>query len=227
MKILLFDIDGTLLLDGGAGGAALDEAFFGLFSIPRASADIPKHGQTDYSITRNTALKALGRELTQEESHRLHEHYARIVPLHLEKSRDFCVLRGVVELCDSLHKDKNILMGLQSGNLETVARAKLLHGRIHDYFSFGGFSSDSIDRTKLVRTGIERAIKTAGGGAAVSDIIVVGDSPFDVLAGKANGAKTIAVATGKSTAAELRSVHPTAVLPDLSDIRAFWDIIAG
>ena len=147
MKLVLFDIDGTLLHDGGGGRAAFDAAFQNLFFVSEASAGVNTHGRTDPRISREAALKALGRELTARESHALHRRYVDLLPHHLASSQEFRLLDGVIELCESLHADSQILLGLQTGNLELAAEAKLSRANI-------GISScaAALDRTAKIES---------------------------------------------------------------------------
>jgi phosphoglycolate phosphatase len=218
-KLVLFDIDGTLIRDGGAAVKAFDQAFHDLFGVPEASAPVDKHGRTDLAICRDTARHALGRDLRPEEIETLQARYLDRLPGALATSEGYQVLPGVDALCAELAGDSRVLMGLQTGNLEPAARAKLRRGHLADYFSFGGFGSDSPDRSVLVRMAIDRGRRIKPIDEAA--VFVVGDAPGDILAGRRNRARTVAVGTGLTGLEALRPLQPDYLLPDLSDLDRF------
>jgi phosphoglycolate phosphatase len=211
-KLILFDIDGTLLRDGGAAERVFDQAFSDLFAVPEASAGIDKHGRTDLEICRDAAHQA-------EEIQALQERYLHLLPNALAACETFQVLPGVATLCADLARDDRVLLGLQTGNMETAAWAKLRRAKLADYFAFGGFGSDSPDRAALVRTAINRGRTLAPVNAKA--IYVVGDAPGDIHAGRRNQVHTVAVGTGLTGLETLRALQPDFLLPDLSDADRF------
>ena len=223
-KLVLFDIDGTLIQDGGAAGLAFDQAFQDLFAVPEASVHIEKHGRTDLKICRDTAHQALGRDLAPEEIQALQERYLHLLPGMLNRSAGYEVLPGVTTLCRELARDDRVLIGLQTGNLEPAAWAKLRQGGLADYFSFGGFGSDSPERDTLVQIAIERGRSLTPIDA--NAVYVVGDAPGDILAGRNNRAQTVAVGTGLTGLEALRPLQPDYLLPDLSDIDHFKALLS-
>ena len=221
--LVLFDIDGTLIRDGGAAAEAFDQAFRDLFGVTAASAPVDKHGRTDLAICQDTAHYALGRDLRLEEMDALQVRYLDCLPAALAASEAFQVLPGVAALCDELARDERVLMGLQTGNLEPAAWAKLRRGTLAGYFAFGGFGSDSPDRSVLVRMAIDRGNALADIDAAA--VFVVGDAPGDILAGRANQARTVAVGTGLTGLDGLRPLQPDFLLPDLRDTGRFKHLL--
>jgi phosphoglycolate phosphatase-like HAD superfamily hydrolase len=127
---------------------------------------------------------------------------------------------GVKELLDTLSECEDVVMGLETGNLEPAAYLKLKRGGIDGYFSFGGFGSDAANRTELVRTAIKRGLATHS-EIPDEDIYVIGDSPHDITAGKNLGINTIAVGTGLVAREKILATQPTYFLKDLSDVAAF------
>ena len=224
MKLVLFDIDSTLLKDGGAASAAFDTAFRELFD--REPARVDKHGKTDPAISRETAMATIGRELTENEATRLHARYCELFPGFLEKSQPFCVMNGAIELCTRLSSDPSFCLGLQTGNFEISARAKLSKARLNSYFRFGGFGSDSSDRAMLVKIGIDRGFALAGTDAKSVEVFVIGDSLLDVIAGNLNDAFTIGVTTGKDSALDLVAAKADAVVADLTESSGIYEIFA-
>jgi phosphoglycolate phosphatase len=217
-KLLLFDIDGTLLRAEDATRNALNRAFLKLFDIEETLADISFLGRTDPELFQEASLKLRGRKLEDSEYVALVQQYLKLLPEELQK----CVFRlmpGVPELLKELSARKNVLLGLETGNLEPSAYMKLKKGNIAQYFSFGGFGSDSADRTELVRRAIARSSNFHSGNLLGDNIYVIGDSPYDIAAGKACGANTIAVGTGTVSKAKLLAEMPALLLADLSDTK--------
>ncbi len=223
MKIILFDIDSTLLHDGGAAGRAYECAFRELFGIFPPMID--KHGKTDPIINREVALAALGRKLTTEEEHALNTRYCDLCPSYLDTESDYSVLEGAAELCASLACHPSVALGLQTGNLEPSAYAKLRRGGLDIHFRFGGFGSDSADRPTLVRHAIERGVAATGRYCGGRDVLVIGDSVRDIGAGRENGAFTVGVTTGNNSAGELSAAGAHAVVKNLSGTSGIREII--
>ena len=223
MKMILFDIDSTLLKDGGASGISFDRAFKEMFSVKPVSID--KHGMTDDVVVRETALATIGRDLTSAEVSSLQARYVELVPECLKKSHSFNVLKGAEALCKKLSLAPNVLLGIQTGNLEPCAWAKLRRAQLDTFFKFGGFGSDSADRTELVRIAIERGCAVAKMPIDKIKIIVIGDSTKDILAGNNNGAFTIGVATGKDSAGDFASAGASANVADLTEASGIYTIL--
>jgi len=158
-KMLLFDIDGTLLLTGGAGKVAFDRAFKEVLSVDDAWGDTAPHGKTDPVIVSEIAHRTIGRAITEEEYDRLTELYSLYFGEAIGDSPLFRLMPGVPELLERLAEDKNYFLGIQTGNLEETARHKLERGNIAHYFSFGGYGSDSGDRPEILASAIKRGKK--------------------------------------------------------------------
>jgi phosphoglycolate phosphatase len=223
LKIVLFDIDSTLLKDGGAATVAFDTAFFEMFGL--APARVDKHGKTDPDISREIALATIGRSLSESEEAQLRMRYCELFPDFLEKSEGFSTLNGAIELCSRLSQVHSFVCGLQTGNLEVCAWLKLKKANLDTFFHFGGFGSDASERPALVKVGIERGLIHAGVSAGDADIIVIGDSTLDIMAGNRNGAFTIGVATGKDGIDDLAAVHAAAVVSDLTKASGIYEIL--
>jgi phosphoglycolate phosphatase len=215
-KLVLFDIDGTLIDTGGAGARSWAWAFERQFD---KSIDIAEHstaGMTDPAIGRATFKKAMQREPTGEELTRLMASYQAVLPDFVASSESYRVLDGVRELLESL-TDAGVTLGLTTGGLEAVAHAKLGRGQLNHFFSIGGYGSDSEDRVTLTRTAIERGERLLGHALDLRDVYVVGDTPLDVAAAEAAGAVSVGVASGRYDVAELRAVDPDHVIASLAD----------
>jgi phosphoglycolate phosphatase-like HAD superfamily hydrolase len=204
IRAVLFDIDGTLLVTGGAGGAAWQRAFEELHGV---EADIAEHtdaGMTDPEIAAIVFREAIGREGTAEERARAIGCYLEHLPDTVAESEGYRVMPGVEELLDRLI-DGGVLLGLVTGNIEAAAHVKLARAHLNRFFSFGGYGSDSADRTEVTRAALRRAALVSGNTLADGACIAVGDTPRDIEAGHGAGIKVVGVATGSYGMEELRS----------------------
>jgi phosphoglycolate phosphatase-like HAD superfamily hydrolase len=217
-KIILFDIDGTLLLTGGAGKLAFDRAFSELYAIEGAWQNIHPDGRTDPSLIHELFEKNLGRRPRSEEISRIGEAYTQAMEVSLQEAQHFRVMPGVVELLAELEKREMGLLGLATGNLETTAYLKLERAGLRNYFSFGGFGSDFSDRLQLTRAAVERGRQKLGGWVDPQDILLVGDTAEDVRCGKQLGLTTIAVATGSTSKSSLAALRPDFVVEELTPL---------
>jgi phosphoglycolate phosphatase-like HAD superfamily hydrolase len=218
VRIILFDIDGTLLLTGGAGLEALRRVFRGRYEVPEPVSGIDFHGRTDPMILRAIAEKWLGRDLDAREIRQVAGLYVDALEEVLAESPPgFRVLPGAREAVQALHGRSDVALGLATGNFEPSARAKLRHGGLHRYFTFGGYGSDSEDRVELTRMAAERGRAAAGRDAPV---LVVGDTVHDVRCAVAIGAECLAVATGNAAPDVLRAAGARWTAESLEDAAA-------
>lgn len=202
IRAVLFDIDGTLLVTGGAGGAAWQRAFEELYGVEANVAERTDAGMTDPQIAEIVFREAIGREAGPEERARAMAGYLRHLPDTVRKSSGYRVMPGVVELLDRLI-DQGLLLGLVTGNVEAAAHIKLSRAGLNRFFSFGGYGSDSADRTEVTKAALRRGQLVAGGGLGEGACIAIGDTPRDVAAGHGAGIEVVGVATGRYSAAEL------------------------
>jgi phosphoglycolate phosphatase len=195
IRAVLFDIDGTLLVTGGAGGVAWQRAFEKLHGV---EADIAEHtdaGMTDPEIAAIVFREVIGREGTNEERARAIGCYLEHLPDAVAESEGYRVMPGVGQLLDRLIEG-GVLLGLVTGNIEAAAHVKLARGHLNRFFSFGGYGSDSADRTEVTKAALSRGELVSGGSLQNSSCISVGDTPRDVTAGHGAGIKVVGVATG-------------------------------
>ena len=154
------------------------------------------------------------------------EHYLTYFQEEIRKTPHFRLMPGVTELLGILSKRNDFLIGLATGNLEEAAWLKLGRGGIRKFFSFGGFGSDSSDRSEITRIAAERGEKIFGRKVDSHDVYVIGDTYHDVRAARKLGFKTIAVTTGSMKGADFRGEDkPTYLLADLSDTDLFLNLI--
>jgi phosphoglycolate phosphatase-like HAD superfamily hydrolase len=223
-KLILFDIDKTLLKSGNLlHKAAFSQAFKEIFNI-EASIDIVEHqGKTDQQII----IDVLRRRGIEESivKERMADLIQAMVIFFENKVGDenSIVADGVVELLQTLN-NKKILIGLVTGNLEAIAWGKMKKAGLDNYFKVGGFGSDDINRANLVKIAITKAENNFG-FKFNNNVFLVGDTPRDILAGQETGVKTIGVATGNYATTDLEKEEPDLVLKDLTQKDKILELI--
>lgn len=213
---VLFDIDGTLLISGGAGAVSWRRAFDDLYHV---DADINAYsdtGMTDPEVGRLTFEAVLKRSPTPEEFEALLSRREHHLHDSVKESEGYRVLDGVEDLLLRLLSD-GYLLGLVTGNLETSAHIKLHRGGLNRFFSFGGYGSDSPDRAEIARTAVQRASLVNGAPVAAAQCLVVGDTPLDVNAAHAAGIRCVGVASHKFDEAALLEAGADVVLASLTE----------
>jgi len=225
MKLVLFDIDGTLLTDRGASREAFAEALRAVYDYQDDLSRYDFSGRTDPQIA-HMVLGDAGHEREEIEARlpRLWELYLSRLERNATPDR-VRVMPGIRELVAALHEHEEVALALLTGNIERGARLKLGGADLNDYFAFGAFGSDSADRTKLPPIAVQRASINLGMHFAGSDVVIIGDSIYDVRCGVPYEATTIAVASGKTPADVLRAENPKFFFDDASDVRAVMDAI--
>jgi phosphoglycolate phosphatase-like HAD superfamily hydrolase len=216
IRAVLFDIDGTLLGTGGAGAVAWQRAFEELHGVEVDIAEHTDAGMTDPEIAAIVFREAIGREGTQEERAKAIGCYLKHLPDAVAESDGYRVMPGIEELLERLIDD-GLLLGLVTGNIEAAAHIKLARGRLNRFFSFGGYGSDSADRTEVTRTALKRGALVSGGILGDGACIAVGDTPRDVKAGHGAGIKVVGVATGSYTVDRLKQAGADWAIAQVSD----------
>ena len=221
-KLVLFDIDGTLVLTGGAGMRAMNRACEQIMGHAEALAGIPVAGRTDWIILHDM-LGRIGRDLDDRLFADLRAEYLRHLRVEIELPGRGVkgVMPGVRELLDDLRTHEQVVLGLLTGNFEEGARIKLEHFDLWHYFRCGAFGDDAADRNALVPFALERARGCGLDQLDPANVVVVGDTPHDVACALAVGAVPVGVATGGFNVGELRDSGADVVFEDLSDRRAF------
>jgi phosphoglycolate phosphatase-like HAD superfamily hydrolase len=215
-RAVLFDIDGTILVTGGAGGVAWHRAFDELYGVEANVAEHTDAGMTDPEIAVIVFREVIGRECSPEERARAIAGYLRHLPDAVAESEGYRVMPGVEPLLDRLIDD-GVLLGLVTGNIEAAAHVKLARAGLNRFFSFGGFGSDSADRTEVTEAAVRRAELVSGGSLRDGACFAVGDTPRDVRAGHGAGIKVVGVATGSYTVEELREAGADWALETVED----------
>jgi phosphoglycolate phosphatase-like HAD superfamily hydrolase len=202
-RILLFDIDGTLVSTGGAGAVAWRRAFEELHGIPADIGEFTDAGMTDPDVGAKTFEAVIGRPPSAHELALLLQRRLEYLPDAVAESSGYRVLPGVPERLRQLSRDGHLL-GLITGNGDGAAHIKLARGDLNRWFTFGAYASAGIDRPGIVRHAVERGEAMLGRDVPNTEIYVIGDTPLDVSAAHAVGCTAIAVATGHYDAAALR-----------------------
>lgn len=205
--VLLFDLDGTLLLTGGAGGRAFAEATAEVLGDAAHAGGFSYAGMTDRSIAREV-LRRAGRDHDEAEVDRLIARYLPRLAREVSASTGYRVLDGVEALLARLAAadGSRVAIGLGTGNVEEGARTKLARGDLNRHFTFGGFGCDAEDRAELLRAGARRGAARLGVAEREVRVVVIGDTEKDVHAARRIGAVAVGVGTGPRTPAELREV---------------------
>jgi phosphoglycolate phosphatase len=229
MRLVLFDIDGTLLNSEGLGRASMQRALAEVFGSP-GNPSYRYDGKTDKQIVRDVM------RLEGHSDEHIDSRMDSVVLLYLEglrigaKSGTFRVRPhpGVMELLDVLEPRKDVVLGLLTGNVEAGARVKLTAAGIDpDRFRINAFGSDHEHRPELPAIAQRRASETLGLDIAGERVIVIGDTPADIECGRSLGAKAIGVATGHYTVEQLEKHKPYAVFPSLADTAKLLETIVN
>ena len=218
MSLVLFDIDGTLLLSGGAGVRAMTRAFEAVFGVADAFVNSDVAGRTDTFLVA-TALERAGLPNTPDQHARFRETYVAMLSEEIQRPpRGRCgLMPGVAALLQALTEGDDIHLALLTGNFERAAYTKLGHFGIDDFFEWGVFGEESADRNELARVARRRAEERALSSTARDRIVIVGDTPHDIACARAIDARVIAVATGNYTIEALHDAGADVVLADLSE----------
>lgn len=214
--IFLFDIDGTILLTGGAGRRAFAHAFQVITGRRDAVASFSFEGMTDRSIAR-AGLLALGQEPDEALFDRLVDTYLLALEAELREPKGYVVMPAVREVVSELCALEGAAVGLGTGNVRRGAQAKLEYADLWRLFKFGGFGCDHEDRTELLRAGAQRGAAQLGRPLAECRVVVIGDTIRDISAAHGIGAECLAVCTGGGSAEVLRAAGADVVFQDLSE----------
>lgn len=217
-KLILFDIDGTLITSGGAGERALRVALKDQFGIDDDLKTIEIAGRTDSGIVRQICRQHGLAETSENFAKFLDGYLYRLAELLPQVQGR--LLPGIIPLLEALKAREDVVLGLLTGNIERGAKLKLEHYGVWHYFEFGAFADDHHDRNELGRFACSRALERKGVEFPPEQIYVLGDTPHDVSCARAFGAKAIAIATGVFSQTQLAEHAPDHLFEDLSDLDA-------
>lgn len=217
-RLFLFDIDGTLMLSGGAGARALMRMFSELFGLENALEGVRLGGQTDPQIIADVfERRGLAATVTPADVDRARDLYLTYLAAEIVTSEKAVALPGVVTLLERLAGHPDVKLALVTGNFEPGARIKLSRFDLNRFFPLGGFGSDSHLRRELVPIAMDRARAHYGLAFDARDTVVIGDTEKDVDCGRHSGARTVAVCTGSIGEADLKACSPDLYFENFAD----------
>ena len=218
VRLVLFDIDGTLVHTGGAGMKAFGKVFATEFGALDGMERMKFAGRTDVSLVREF-FKLHGIPATSANFERFFERYVHLLDhiLAHSKTEECPGMRALITELQA--RPEPPLLGLLTGNVRLGAEIKLRHFRLWDHFETGGFADDDEDRNKIAAVAKFRGERVLGRKLAGEEIVVIGDTPLDIHCGRAIGARVLAVATGGSRYEELEAHQPDWVVEDVRDLR--------
>jgi phosphoglycolate phosphatase-like HAD superfamily hydrolase len=214
-RLLLWDIDGTLISTGAAGHSAIARATAERFEGGELNG-IEIAGRTDIGIAHQILAK-YDAPVTDESVNSLLDLYVDLLADELPRGKGR-VLPGVLELLQHAKKSPDTTLGLLTGNLERGAKLKLEQYQLWHFFAFGAFADDHHNRNELGAFALRRALEKTGINFSGSQVDVIGDTGHDIACGKAIGARTIAVATGPWSRAQLAEHRADFLFDDLSNV---------
>ena len=228
MRLLLFDIDGTLILTGGAGSRAMTRAFAETHGLEDALQKVDLAGRTDRIIMRD-ALTHAGRsvDVDQDGLDRFREAYCVALREEIQQPGNGRrgLLPGVRPLLEALAGRDDVRLALLTGNFRASAEIKLAAFDVWKYFTWGAFADDAIERDDLIAVAHARHETEHGHVIEPDAVVVIGDTPHDIRCARAGGAKAVAVATGNYDLEALRGHQPDALFADLTDTDAVLDVL--
>lgn len=226
-RLLLFDIDGTLVLTGGAGKRAMTRAFDELFGVREAFAGVSLAGRTDRWLI-ESALDRHGIPATPERLQQFRARYLALLDASVGETGEGRrgVLPGVPDVLARLGALDHAHLALLTGNYARGAHIKLAHFGLWDHFTWGAFGDDYAERDALARAAVAEAATRGIPLADPSHAVVVGDTPFDIACARAAGARVVAVATGGHDIDQLRAHDPDLALEDLRDVDTLVTFLA-
>jgi phosphoglycolate phosphatase len=218
-RLLLWDIDGTLISTGAAGHRAIELAAARRFGGNLEGVEIA--GRTDSGIAHQILAK-FGEPITEESTRSLLDLYLELLEQELPRSKGE-VMPGVLSLLQRTERQPETALGLLTGNLKRGAQLKLEYYQLWHFFAFGAFANDHHDRNELGAFALTRARESTGVRFLPAQVDVIGDTGHDIACGKAFGARTIAIATGSWPREKLAEYAPDFLFDDLSNVD---DVIA-
>jgi len=221
VKLVLFDVDGTILSAQGAGRRALSRALEQIYGTAGAIDGYDFRGRTDPRIVLDLMCGAgLGADAVRDAMDACFEAYARALTEEIGDGQRVRVLPGVADLVGRLAAMPSVTLGLVTGNIEEGARIKLLPTGLWPRFRTGAYGSDHADRRQLPSLAARRAHALTGHAFRPEDVLVLGDTPLDIECARAFGAVAVAVATGQHSREELAAERPDLLFDSFADVEA-------
>jgi len=216
-KLVLFDIDGTLLTVNSINRRILADALKEVYGTEGSTSTHNFAGKMD-SVIIYEVLQSVGvsDSVIAEKFDKAKQTYIEMFLLHARLS-DIILMDGIRNLLDELSAHSEVMLGLLTGNFEASGRQKLLLPEINHYFPFGAFADDAGSRNELPPVAVEKAYQLTGRRFSENDIIIIGDTEHDIACARVLNAKSIAVATGTYSAEELKKHNPHVLYENLTE----------
>mgnify|MGYP000619073781 CR=1 FL=1 len=229
IKLVLFDVDGTLINTGRAGTRALNKAIEILYGVKNVCENFSLQGCSDRVNFSSAYFYANRKRAVTKDIELITRLYLEKLPLELRKSvkrGTYKKIKGVEKFIKFLYRRKQVLLGLGTGNVKKGAFLKLEHSGLGKYFVFGGFGEDSADRTVLLKKAVERGEKIVGGKINPKNVYVIGDTHKDVESAKEAGYHSAAVLGGFGDTDKIMKSSPEFIDRDFTDLSG-WLIWLG
>lgn len=224
MRLLLFDIDLTLINSGGAGRRAMSLAFEKIFAKKNGLKNVNLAGRTDPQILKD-ALAHKGLEWSAEKEEAFKQSYFACLKSEMKKPNPRKRIQpGILGILRILSGRRDITLGLLTGNWHQGAVIKLEYFNLYNFFKIGAFSDDSEFREKLPYIAVKRLQENYGISILPENVYIIGDTPLDVACAKPFGAKSVAVATGFFSYDELQASNPDYIFQNLNNYQKFLQV---
>lgn len=221
MRLILFDVDGTLVSARGVGHRAMGRALKAIYGVTGPIERYDFRGKTDPQIVFDLmGATGLPPARIRRDLERFYARYVEDLRTELAQRGGVELLPGIAELIGRLAARPEVMLGLLTGNIEAGARAKLESTGLLLHFRVGAYGSDDADRSRLPALAVRRAERLAGARIPPGGVVVIGDTPLDIACARAFGARAVSVATGGHALQELAAHAPDAVLRDFADVGA-------
>jgi len=224
-KLVLFDIDGTLLRVRGISRQSLIEALRAVFGTAGTAATHNFAGKLDSVIIKEVMRSAGFSDSDIEKG------FGDVKRIYIQNFKQQAqrehieVMIGIYELMEKLANDPNVILGLLTGNFEESGRHKLALSELNDYFAFGAFADDADTRNALPAIAVQRAFERTGIHFTGKDVVIIGDTEHDVNCAKVLNSKCVAVATGHYTVSQLQSFNPDYTFENFANVDAAFEAI--
>ena len=225
LKLLLFDIDGTLIRSGGAGRTSMEKAFKKLYGIENGFGGIEMMGRTDPAILAE-ALEKHDLELRPDQVSQFMELYFQFLKVEIQVPLEGKIIcPGIPSLLSALQARSDLILGLLTGNWRTSGMIKLGHFGIDKFFTLGAFGDDSSIREELVPVALERFVEKRGERIVKENVYIIGDTPLDIHCARPHGVRTVAVATGFHSVEQLAAEEPDFLFQNFKDTDKVLEVL--
>lgn len=224
-KLVLFDLDGTLVYTGAAGRNALTKAVKQLYGKEPDFEHSLISGRTDTDNFSLVYQLVKGKKPTKTEFKKIHDKYLELLPLEIEKSckqKKYKSVPGIKKLLAKLAEEKEVALGLGTGNIEQGAKIKLAPSGLLKYFTYGGYGEDGHTREEMLKAAVKRAEKKFKTKFTPDQVYIVGDTHRDVLAAKACGYHSAAVTCGFGDPKLLQRAAAELQIDNFNDVKTFY-----